>query len=104
MWCPSVVYNGTIAIIAVYLWPVVGIDVMFSILFADDTNMFIKGNHLPEICNRLNEGLSNIQDWLSCNNLSLNVLKTYYIIFTPQNKTVDGIDIKNNYTSIERGV
>ena len=34
--------------------------------------------------------------------LSLNLLKTHYIIFTPKNKIVDGIDIKINNTSIER--
>ena len=57
-----------------------------SILFADDTNVFIKGTKLQELCNRLNAELNNIQNWLSCNKLSLNVLKTHYIIFTPRKK------------------
>ena len=35
----------------------------------------------------------NIQNWLSSNKLSLNVLKTHSIIFTPRNKIVDSIDI-----------
>ena len=74
----------------------------FSVLFADDTNVFIKGKNLQELCNRLNDELNNIQNWLSCNKLSLNVLKTHYIIFTPRNKIVDSIDIKINNTSIER--
>ena len=64
--------------------------------------MFIKGKNLQELCNRLNDELNNIQNWLSCNKLFLNVLKTHYIIFTPRNKIVDSIDIKINYTSIER--
>ena len=74
----------------------------FSVLFADDTNVFIKVKHLPELCNRSYDELNNIQDWLSCKKLSLNLLKTHYIIFTPRNKIVDGIDIKINNTSIER--
>ena len=74
----------------------------FSVLFADDTNIFMKGKDLQELCNRLNGELGDIQDWLSCNKLSLNVVKTHYIIFTPRNKIVDNIDIKINNTSIER--
>ena len=74
----------------------------FSVLFADDTNIFIKGKDLQELCNRLNGELGDIQDWLSCNKLSLNVVKTHYIIFTPRNKIVENIDIKINNTSIER--
>ena len=74
----------------------------FSVLVADDTDVFIKGKNLQELCNRLNDELTNIQNWLSCNKLSLNVLKTHYIIFTPRNKIVDSIDIKINNTAIER--
>ena len=67
-----------------------------------DTNIFIKGKKLQELCNRLNGELGDIQDWLSCNKLSLNIVKTHYIIFTPRNKIVENIDIKINNTSIER--
>ena len=74
----------------------------FSVLFSDNTNVFIKGKTLQELCNRLNYELSNIRNWLSCNKLSLNALKTHYIICTPRNKIVDSIDIKINNTSIER--
>ena len=74
----------------------------FSVLFPDDTNVFIKGKNLQELCNRLNDEPNNIQNWISCNKLSLNVLKTHCIIFTPRNKIVDGIEIKINNTSIAR--
>ena len=46
----------------------------FSISFADDTNMFISDRNLDEICNQLNEDLREIQEWLNCNKLSINVL------------------------------
>ena len=74
----------------------------FSVLLADGTNIFIKGNDLQELCNRLTGELDDIQDWLSCNKLSLNVVKTHYIIFIPRNKIVENVDIKINNTSIER--
>ena len=49
----------------------------------------------------LNEELCDFQDWLSCNELSLNVLMTHYIIFTLRNKIVDTIDIQINDIGIE---
>ena len=46
-----------------------------SILFADDTNMFITGHNVNEMRNQLNADLFIFQEWLHCNKLSLNVLK-----------------------------
>ena len=43
----------------------------FSILFADDTNVFITGKEIEIVCDRLKK----IREWLCCNKLSLNVLK-----------------------------
>ena len=45
------------------------------ILFADDTNIFLTGKNLSEMTEFLNEDLVNIEEWLRCNRLSLNVLK-----------------------------
>ena len=53
-----------------------------SIMFADDTNMFLTGNNLKTMTTVINEELIKVQEWLHCNKLSLNVLKTHYIIFT----------------------
>ena len=36
----------------------------FSVLFADDTNMFITGKDMDILCHQLNEDLRNIQEWL----------------------------------------
>ena len=46
----------------------------FSMLFADDTNMFLSGKNLGILCSQLNEDLREIQEWLNCNKLSPNVL------------------------------
>ena len=45
----------------------------YSILFADDTNMFNTGKDIDVLCNQINEDLQAIQEWLNCNKLSLNV-------------------------------
>ena len=64
----------------------------FTILFADDTNMFITGKDIQDMCHRLNEDLVKIQEWLCCNKLSLNVSKTHYMVFTPRNKIVNDVN------------
>ena len=47
--------------------------------------MFISGRNLYILYNQLNENFWEIQGWLSCNKLLLNVLKTHYMIFAPRN-------------------
>ena len=74
----------------------------FSILFADDTNMFITGKDIQDMCDRLNEDLVKIQEWLCCNKLSLNILETHHMIFTPRNKIVNDVHVVINNEKIER--
>ena len=74
----------------------------FPILFADDTNIFIIGKSIDETCTKMNDELDKIQSWLNCNKLSLNVSKTYYMIFVPRNKCIDGTDLRIIDTSIQR--
>ena len=54
------------------------------------------------MCDRLNDDLEKIREWLCCNKLSLNVLETYYMIFAPRNKIVFDVNIQINCVSIER--
>ena len=61
-------------------------DVIFPILFADDTNIFISGNNINILIDRLNSELLKLSDWLKANKLSLNYQKTHYIIFKTKNK------------------
>ena len=56
--------------------------------------MFITGKDMNVLCNQLNEDLRNVQEWLQCNKLSLNVLKTHYVVFTPRNKLINDIHVK----------
>ena len=49
--------------------------------FADDTNLSIQGSNLQELEIVLNEELLRVDEWLSCNRLSLNIGKTHYMIF-----------------------
>ena len=64
--------------------------------------MFITGKDVGVLCHQLNEDLRNVQEWLQCNKLSLNILKTHYMIFTPRNRVIDGIDVKIHDVQIQR--
>ena len=59
-------------------------NVLFPILFADDTNVFLSGNNVDELIRIMNNELTKIVDWLDCNKLSLNVSRTHYILFRSQ--------------------
>ena len=64
--------------------------------------MFNTGKDIDVLCNQINEDLQAIQEWLNCDKLSLNVLKTHYMIFLPRNKIVNDIEIKIYGTRIQR--
>ena len=51
------------------------------ILFADDTNIFLSGKNLLEVCNTMTNDLKKLDIWFKVNKLSLNVDKTNYIAF-----------------------
>ena len=78
------------------------------ILFADDTNVFSSHSSYDQLFNIVNSDLLSASDWFKVNNLSLNLSKTNYILFTtsqkqlPQNKlgiTIDYIIIPKVSTS-----
>ena len=42
-------------------------NVLFPILFADDTYVFLSGNNADELIKIMNIELTKIVDWLDCN-------------------------------------
>ena len=77
-------------------------EACLPILFADDTNILITGINIDVMCQQLNDDLEKIQEWLCCNKLSLNVLKTHYMIFSPGNKIISDVDMKICNVNINR--
>ncbi len=61
---------------------------MFSVLFTDDTNLFIADKNLHELAEIMNSELINVSKWLKVDELSLNIGKRYYIyiVFSNKNK------------------
>ena len=56
-------------------------DVLFSLLFADDTNLFLEGTDVKLMQQTMNQELEKISIWLKVNKLSLNISKTHFIFF-----------------------
>ena len=54
---------------------------LYYVLFADDTNVFISGNNFRKLINTLHIELDKLYAWLQSNKLTLNLLKTHYMVF-----------------------
>jgi hypothetical protein len=59
---------------------------LVPIIFADDTNIFLKGKNVHDIIQRLNSDMGYIFSWLNTNKLSLNTEKTHFMIFKSRNR------------------
>ena len=57
-------------------------SVLFTLLFADDTNVFVEGICLDNLTEGVNDELCKISEWMAINKLSLNVKKTKCMIFS----------------------
>ena len=53
-------------------------DLVFSILFADVTSVFIEGTHFEKISKIWNTELEKVNMWLKANKLTINTKKTHY--------------------------
>ena len=54
------------------------------ILFADDTNLFCTSPNLKDIVYQINLEIRMIYLWVKAKELSLNIDKTYFMLFTPK--------------------
>ena len=68
---------------------------LFTILFADDTNIFLQGKNIDDLIKQMNLELSKIVMWLEVNRLSLNIKKTLLMIFATGNHSIHKYNEKN---------
>ena len=47
----------------------------FSILFVDDTSVFLEGTEISKLIKTLNNELENVTKWLNANRLTVNMKK-----------------------------
>ena len=58
-------------------------------MFADETTLFLEDNNIVRLQENVNNELVNINNWLISNRLSINLKKTYYMMFNSSN----GLDL-----------
>ena len=51
-------------------------------LFADDTNLFLCGSNLQFLEKRANMCLKHMEDWFVANKLTININKTFYMVYS----------------------
>ena len=59
-----------------------------TLLFADDTNLFMSNKNIDVLMNDINHELDLIYEWLNANKLSLHIGKTNCMLFVPKGKRV----------------
>ena len=70
---------------------------LFNILYADDTSILLSGRDLNKLIQELNTELVLVlvTEWLKANKLTLNIEKTYYIVFhCGRRKTLNNIKLQ----------
>ena len=60
-----------------------------TVLFADDSNLLIKGKDLNNLCTNLNLELEGVNDFFKANKLKLNASKTKLVCFRKKSQPVD---------------
>ena len=73
----------------------------FTILFADDTSVFLEGKEYTKLVEILNEEFNKITIWLNANKLMINVKKKHYMIFHRAKIKTLGTDVIMQNRSIE---
>ena len=80
----------------IYINDIVNCSDFFKfVLFADDTSLIVSDINFNSLVRKININLDYVYNWLVCNKLSLNILKTKFVIFrNKQNKRPDYSDVK----------
>ena len=76
-------------------------NIFDMLMYADDTTLFCNMTD-PITVDVINEELSKICDWLGANKLSLNIVKTKYMLYHSINKRVIYPKLKINNNNIDR--
>ena len=85
-------------------------SIVKSILFADDTNLFLVGDDLKEVCETMSFELDKLSRWFQAKKLSLNVSKTNFMIFSNKKCndnhmiSINGMDITRVFVTKFLGV
>ena len=76
-------------------------------MYANDTNLTFTACSIPELQHDMNVDLRSLQNWLIANRLTLNVLKTEYMLVGSRQRIAtltqgQGLDISINGISLKK--
>ena len=77
------------------------LDLLQPVLFADDTTLYFTHSNPYTLCRTISKELKQLHNWLISNRLTLNINKSYYIIFSLRDIPPD-INISIANTTLER--
>ena len=77
-------------------------DVLYYVLFADDTNVFINGKDIHKLIITRQLELLKLYKWLLCNKLTLNISKTHFMVFHRAKHKTYEVNIEINEMVIEQ--
>ena len=77
-------------------------NILFPILYADDTNLFMSGKNIDTLIMNINTELCKFVQWLNVNKLSLNIEKTHYMIFSLRKKIKPDLNVLINDNIIKQ--
>jgi hypothetical protein len=73
-------------------------------LFADDSNLFVKGKDLNELYEAANLACSQVSHWFKCNRLTVNYSKSTYLLFFPNKDDDNYIESNNLLISLDNNL
>ena len=77
-------------------------DILFYVLFADDTNVFLNGKDINIIINTMQLELSKLYNWLLAYKLTMNISKTQFMVFHRAKHKNYKLNIEINKVVIEQ--
>ena len=72
-----------------------------SILYADDTTLLTNHTNYDELIDSINNEIPSLQEWINANRLSLNLDKTYAMLYSNLSDINPALNISFNGTAIE---
>ena len=77
-------------------------QLLFSILFADDTTVLLEGKEYEGFIMALNNELHKVSTWLDANKLSINTKKTHFMVFQRSRIKTNDVNVIMQQNIIER--
>ena len=68
-----------------------------TVLFADDTTLHATGSSKKALFDNIKKDLILLIDWFRANKLSLNISKTYFVLFRPKHIKLEDSSSTDNY-------